>query len=77
MKQNLQQRKLELIEKILSVKNINDLPDLEKAKTQKNKSGWNDFTDEDIKNLEKGIKSVAKGNFKPHREVRKLYEKWL
>lgn len=43
----------------------------------KEEDQWNDLTDEDITNLEKGINSVAKGNYKSYSEVRKLYEKWL
>lgn len=38
---------------------------------------WNKISDEEKKSIELGLNDAEDGKFKPHSEVKKLYEKWL
>ena len=38
---------------------------------------WEEISDAEKESVKKGLEDAEKGNFKPHSEARKLYEKWL
>lgn len=38
---------------------------------------WNKISAEEKKAIIKGLKDIKAGKVRPHREVKKLYEKWL
>ena len=37
----------------------------------------NEISDAEKESVKRGLEDAKKGNFKPHSEARKLYEKWL
>jgi predicted transcriptional regulator len=38
---------------------------------------WNEITDEEKSAIDKGLADIKAGRVKPHKEAKKLYEKWL
>ena len=72
---NIEKQRLEVIRHVSQTNNVKAIERIFKICVEEDL--WNDITEDDIKNIEKGIKSVEKGNYKPHSEVRKLYEKRL
>lgn len=38
---------------------------------------WDEITDEEKAAIDKGLEDIKAGRVKPHREAKKLYEKWL
>ena len=38
---------------------------------------WNEITDEEKTAIDKGLADIKAGRVKPHKEAKKLYEKWL
>jgi predicted transcriptional regulator len=38
---------------------------------------WNEITDEEKLAIDKGLADIKAGRVKPHKEAKKLYEKWL
>ena len=38
---------------------------------------WDEITDEEKSAIDKGLADIKAGRVKPHKEARKLYEKWL
>lgn len=43
----------------------------------KNADWWGEITDEEKAAIDKGLEDIKAGRVKPHREAKKLYEKWL
>jgi predicted transcriptional regulator len=43
----------------------------------KSSDWWNEITSEEKATVEKGIEDTKAGRVKPHKEAKKLYEKWL
>ena len=38
---------------------------------------WNEITEEEKAAIDKGLDDIKAGRVKPHKEAKKLYEKWL
>lgn len=38
---------------------------------------WNEITEEEKTAVDKGLADIEAGRVKPHKEAKKLYEKWL
>lgn len=77
MKQNLQQRKLELIEKIISINDVNDLPELTMPKQKSGKSWFDKLSEREQKDIKEGLKDIEEGREMNYVDARKLINKWL
>ena len=67
--------------RLLSVTGLKDNTAIERLKILREKpkkSDWQDeITDEERASIDKGLEDIKAGRVKPHREAKKLYEKWL
>ena len=75
---NIEKEKLEIIKWVTTLK---DETSIERLKMLK-KSGpasdwWTEVSDAEKEAIEKGLEDIKRGRVKSHRQVRKLYEKWL
>jgi predicted transcriptional regulator len=61
--------------------NAKDNTVLERIKMLKENSTkddwWSEISEEEKSSIEKGLADIKAGRVKPHKDVRKLYEKWL
>ena len=71
-------------EKLKSLKWVTGLKDntaIERLKILREKpkktDWWDEITDEERAAIDKGLEDIKAGRIKPHREAKKLYEKWL
>jgi hypothetical protein len=75
---NLEKDKLEIIKWVTT---INDEASIEKLKmlrdNPRKSEWWDEITSEEKSAIDKGLADIKAGRVKPHKEVRKLYEKWL
>ena len=74
----LETEKLAIIKWVTSLK---DETAIEKLKMLRDKSTpndwWNEITEEEQMAIDKGLEDVKAGRIKPHKEVQKLYAKYL
>lgn len=70
---NLQTRKLNIIQNLLSTEDINIIKRVEDAILDEEL----DLSDLEKSSINKGIKDLEAGKRTPHSEVKKKYEKWL
>jgi predicted transcriptional regulator len=75
---NIQAEKLELIKMLVS---IQDASILKKIKTLLEKEQPDDFfnhlNEQQVASIERGLEQVKKGKVVSHKQVKKLYDKWL
>jgi len=75
---NVEKEKLEIIKWVTSIKDETSIEKLKMLKDNFKKSDWwNEIADEEKSAIEKGIEDLKAGRIKPHKEAKKLYEKWL
>ncbi len=77
MELNIQNAKIELIQWLASLEDINIIQKLIALKKQENQDWWNNLSDAEKKSIDKGISDADNGNLNPHTEAKKVYEKWL
>ena len=70
---NLQTRKLNIIQNLLSTEDINIIKRVEDAILDEEL----DLSDLEKSSINKSIKDLEAGKRTPHNEVKKKYEKWL
>ncbi len=75
MKQNMQQRKLELIEKFIAITDSKALTELETI-VLKHTDWWDELSDPAKASIKRGENDLKNGRIKPHKEVMKKYKKW-
>lgn len=67
--------------RLLSVTGLKDNTAIERLKMLREKpkksDWWDEITDEERASIDKGLEDIKAGRVKPHREAKKLYEKWL
>jgi hypothetical protein len=76
MELQIEKRKLELIQWLSTLEDLNILDKISALKKEQ-KDWWDTISDDEKASIEKGIEQANAGNLKPHSEARKLYEKWL
>lgn len=75
---NIEKDKIEIIKWVTT---LNDETSIERLKMLKNSRSktdwWNQISDEEKNAIDKGLEDIKAGRLKPHKEVKKIYEKWL
>lgn len=75
---NLEKEKLEIIKWVTNLKDDTAIERLRMLRENPRKvDWWKEITDEEKTAIDKGLADIKAGRVKPHREARKLYEKWL
>ena len=75
---NVEKEKLEIIKWVTGLKDETALERLRMLRKRPGKlDWWNEITDEEKYSIDKGIADIKSGRVKPHKEAKKLYEKWL
>ncbi len=75
---NVEKEKLEIIKWVTNLKDATAIERLRMLRVSSRKfDWWNEITDEEKTAIEKGLADIKAGRVKPHKEAKKLYEKWL
>jgi hypothetical protein len=75
---NPEKEKLEIIKWVTDLSDDTALERLRLLRMQPKKvDWWEHISEEERAAIEKGIEDVKAGRVKPHKEAKKLYEKWL
>ena len=75
---NLEKEKLEIIKWVTGLKDNTAIEKLRMLRENPRKlDRWNEITDEEKTAIDKGLADIKAGRVKPHKEAKKLYEKWL
>ncbi len=75
---NVEKEKLEIIKWVTNLKNNTAIERLRMLRANPRKlDWWNEITDEEKTAIDKGLADIKAGRVKPHKEAKKLYEKWL
>ena len=75
---NVEKEKLEIIKWVTSLKDNTAIERLRMLRTNPKKSDWwNEITSEEKAAIDKGLSDIKAGRVIPHKEAKKLYEKWL
>jgi len=74
---NLQNKKIELIQWLLSLDDQSLIDKLMKLKKKERTDWWNEISVAEKKSIEKGIQDANNGKLTSHLNVKKVYEKWL
>ncbi len=75
---NIEKDKLEIIKWVTTLKDEASIERLKMLKDSRLKTDWWDqVSDEEISAIDKGLADLKAGRIKPHKEVKKLYEKRL
>lgn len=74
----IQRKKLELIQWLSTIEDLNFLEKISDLISRENKKDWWDETSEaERKSIEKGIAQADEGKLNPHSKAREIYGKWL
>lgn len=75
---NLKKEKLEIIKWVTGLKDNTSIEKLRMLRESPRKiDWWNEIADEEKTAIDKGLADLKAGRVKPHKEAKKLYEKWL
>jgi len=75
---NVEKEKLEIIKWVTGLKDNTAIERLKMLRERPKKTDWwDEITDEERAAIDKGLEDIKAGRVKPHREAKKLYEKWL
>lgn len=75
---NVEKEKLEIIKWVTSLKDTTAIERLRMLRTNPKKSDWwDEITNEKKAAIDKGLADIKAGRVVPHKEAKKLYEKWL
>lgn len=73
-----EKEKLEIIKWVTGLKDDSTIGKLKMLrKKPKNTDWWSEVTEEEKIAIDKGLADIKSGRVTPHKEVKKLYEKWL
>ena len=73
-----EKEKLEIIKWVTGLKDDSTIGKLKMLrKKPKNTDWWNEVTEEEKIAIDKGLADIRSGRVKPHKDAKKLYEKWL
>jgi len=75
---NMEKEKLEIIKWVSNLKDESAIEKLRKLrKNPKKLDWWKEVSEEEKTAIDKGLEDIKAGTVKPHKEAKKLYEKWL
>ncbi|MBS1543219.1 MAG: hypothetical protein JST14_06265 [Bacteroidetes bacterium] len=75
---NVEKEKLEIIKWVTGLKDNTAIEKLKMLReSPKKKDWWDEITDEERAAIDKGLEDIKAGRVKPHREAKKIYERWL
>ncbi|MBY0435440.1 MAG: hypothetical protein K2U26_15155 [Cyclobacteriaceae bacterium] len=74
---SLEKEKLEIIKWVTGLTDSSAIEQLKALRKKPTRDWWKEITDEEKAAIEKGLADIKAGRVKPHREAKKLYEKWL
>ena len=75
---SVEKEKLEIIKWVTGLKDKDAIEKLRMLRNSPKKlDWWHEITDEEKTSIDKGIEDIKAGRVKPHKEAKKLYEKWL
>jgi len=75
---NLEKEKLEIIKWVTELQDDSAIEKLRMLRNNPKKTDWWDEVSDEEKNaVDKGLEDIKAGRVKPHKEAKKLYEKWL
>ena len=74
---NIQTKKIELIQWISSLNDVDIIDEIMKLRENGVRDWWFELSQEERTSLEKGISDADAGNLKSHSEARKLYERFI
>jgi predicted P-loop ATPase/GTPase len=75
---NVEKEKLEIIKWVTGLKDNTAIERLKMLREKPKKTDWwDEIIDEEKAAIDKGLEDIKSGRVKPHREAKKLYEKWL
>ena len=75
---NLEKGKLEIIKWVRTIKDDTSIERLKMLRDNPKKlDWWDEITNEEKMAIDKGLADIKAGRVRPHREARKLYERWL
>jgi hypothetical protein len=75
---NLEKEKLEIIKWVRTIKDDTSIERLKMLRDNPKKlDWWDEITNEEKTAIDKGLADIKAGRVRPHKEARKLYEKWL
>lgn len=75
---NVEKEKLAIIKWVTSLKDDSAIEKLRMLRSNPKKNDWwNEISEEEKTAIDKGLDDIKAGRVKPHKEARKLYEKWL
>lgn len=75
---NIEKEKLEIIKWVTGLKDNTAIERLKMLRGKPSRSDWWDqITTEERAAIDKGLEDIRAGRVKPHKVVKKLYEKWL
>ncbi|MBP9924498.1 MAG: hypothetical protein KBF45_00795 [Cyclobacteriaceae bacterium] len=75
---NLEKEKLEIIKWVTGLKDTTAIERLRMLRESPRKlDWWREITNEERTSIDKGLADIKAGRVKPHKEAKKLYEKWL
>ena len=75
---NVEKEKLEIIKWVTELKDNTTIERLKMLRDNPKKADWwTEITEEEKAAIDKGLEDINSGRVKPHKEAKKLYEKWL
>lgn len=75
---NIEKQKLEIIKWVTTLKDETSIERLKMLRNNRSKTDWwNEISEEEKNAIDKGLADIKAGRVKPHKAVKKLYEKWL
>lgn len=74
---NIEKEKLEIIKSLITLKNETSLERLKMLKDSRSKVDWWDqISDEEKTAIDMGLEDIKADRVVPHKEAKKIYEKW-
>lgn len=74
----VEKEKLEIIKWVTGLKDSTTIERLSMLRKSAHKlDWWSEIAEEEKTAIDRGLEDIKAGRVKPHREAKKLYEKWL
>jgi len=75
---NQEKEKLEIIKWVRTLKDDSSIERLKMLrKSHTRLDWWTEIAEDEKSAIDKGLADIKAGQIKPHRDARKIYEKWL
>lgn len=77
MDTNSLDKKIDLIQWLSSIEDVQLLDKLIQFRKEQNLDWWNSISEEEKMSIQKGMVDAEKGNLIDHSQAKTIYEKWL